>query len=575
MRLWHLKVERFRGIQSLDWHVSGRVVGLVGAGDATKTTILDAIGLLFTSRFGFGFTDVDFYGGDASAGLLVEGTISELPAAVLADDRLGLDLRGVDIYGAIHDEPGDLEAAVTIRLDVNESLEPTWSIISERHPDGRPLSTRDRGILGVSRVGDNPDRQFTWGRGTALSKMTAATDQLQTVIAKAYREARAAVAEADLTELDAAVKQAELAATQLGAGPVAESMDARLDASPTGASGLGLHSDGIPLGAAGLGTRRLVALGLELLGTPDGAVLCIDEIESGLEPHRLRHLLRTLRRKVDADGKGHGQVLFTTHSPVALEELICSEINVVHTTDGAVSVRQVPSDLASTVRSGPEAFLSRRIVVCEGKTELGVIRGHDMAWSTRHDAKTLAHVGVTTALGNGAETGKRAQQFFDLGYPVIVMADSDASFVPDHNALETQGIPVLRWDGNCAIEERLASDLSWSALRTLMGFLVEQGHLARQIVDVMASTTAGKAALTRAGVTRDALGHGLDDMVVAGLTEAEVRQCFGQAAKGHASWFKRVDLGEMLGQVIADDADAATRDLGLKLDQLESWCFTE
>ncbi len=574
MRLWHLRVERFRGIRTLDWSVDGRVVGLVGAGDATKTTILDAIGLLFTSRFGFGFSDGDFFGGDASAGLVIGGTISELPKAALADDRLGLDLRGVDPDGVIHDEPGDLEPAVTLHLDVTDSLEPTWSVISERHPDGRPLSARDRAILGVSRVGDNPDRQFTWGRGTALSQITATTDQLQAVIAEAYREARNAVAAADLSELDAAVEQAELAATQLGAGPVTENMAAGLDASPTGASGLGLHSSGIPLGAAGLGSRRLLALGLELLGTPDGAVLCVDEVESGLEPHRLRHLLRTLRRKVDAESTGQGQVIFTTHSPVALEELTAPEINVVHAVDGAVSVRQVPADLASTLRAGPEAFLCRRVLVCEGKTEIGVIRGHDMAWSARHDARTLAHVGVATAYGNGSETGKRARQFFELGYPVTVLADSDASFSPDHATLAAQGIPVLRWDGDCAIEDRVGFDLSWSGLNTLMGLLVEHGSLASQLVDFMASTAAGKAALARCGCTRTALGGGLDDMVAAGMTEIEVRQCFGQAAKGHASWFKRVDLGEMLGRVIAADAEAANKDLGLKLAQVEAWCFT-
>ena len=113
----------------------------------------------------------------------MEGTIGELPRALLADDRLGLELRGVDDDGTIHDEPGDFEPAVTIRLDVNDSLEPTWSIINDRNPDGRQLSAWDRALFGVSRVGDNPDRQFTWARGSALARLTASTDQLQQVIA--------------------------------------------------------------------------------------------------------------------------------------------------------------------------------------------------------------------------------------------------------------------------------------------------------------------------------------------------------------------------------------------------------
>src|SRR2546423_8888216 len=165
MRIWHLHIERFRGIRWLDWYISHRVVGLVGPGDATKSTILDAIGLLATPRVAVTFTDTDFYGANASVGLRIEGTIGELPSVLLADDRLGLELRGIDNEGTIHDEPGDFEPAVTLRLDVNEALEPTWLVINDRNPEGRAISARDRALLGVSRVLDNPDRQFSWARG--------------------------------------------------------------------------------------------------------------------------------------------------------------------------------------------------------------------------------------------------------------------------------------------------------------------------------------------------------------------------------------------------------------------------
>ena len=574
MRLRHLEVHRFRGIRHLDWTPQGRVVALVGAGDSTKTTILDAIGLLASPRIGVTFTDTDFFEGDASSGFRLEGTISELPRALLADDRLGLELRGVEDDGTIHDEPSDFEPGVTIRLDVDDSLEPTWSVITNRNADGRPLSARDRALFGVSRVGDNPDRQFTWARGSALSRLTASTDQLQKVIAAAYRQARDAVAGADLGELDDAIERAESAAARLGAGPVTEGMEVRLDASPNASGALGLHHDGIPLGSAGLGTRRLLALGLELVGTLDGAVLAIDEIEYGLEPHRLRHLLRTLRRKVAGDGSGHGQVIFTTHSPVVLEELEPNEIAVVLASTGDVFANAIPDDLSALVRSTPEAFLSRRVLVCEGKTEIGVIRGHDQAWSAAHDSRSLAHLGVVTAFGSGAETGKRAQAFVHLGYAVAVLADSDDSFDPDHNALAALGVFVVRWDGDCAIEERAATDLSWDSLCTLFDALVGEGYEPAQLVDMMHASSPGSAACTGAGLDRPALGDGLRTMVDAGLTETQVRECFGQTAK-KKDWFKRIDLGEKLGRVIAADDTITDTDLGLKLAQVEGWCFTE
>ena len=81
--------------------------------------------------------------------------------------------------------------------------------------------------------------------------------------------------------------------------------------------------------------------------------------------------------------------------------------------------------------------------------------------------------------------------------------------------------------------------------------------------------------MTRLGVGRAGLGNSLAEMVAGGMTDAEVRLCFGQAAKSKAAWFKRIDLGEMLGQTIAADESVASTDLGLKLAEIERWCFTE
>jgi hypothetical protein len=51
---------------------------------------------------------------------------------------------------------------------------------------------------------------------------------------------------------------------------------------------------------AGLGTRRPIALAIERLSIPDGAIVLVDEIEHGLEPHRIRHALKILRASVTA-----------------------------------------------------------------------------------------------------------------------------------------------------------------------------------------------------------------------------------------------------------------------------------
>ncbi len=187
MRLTHLRVERFRGILLLDWHVPDRLTCLVGPGDSAKTTVLEAVSLLGSTRAA-GFSDYDFHGATSGAGpIVIEGVFADMPETLLADNRFGMDLVGVDAGGTIHAEPGEHEPAIRIRLDVDASLEPVWRVISTRNPDGRVLTARDRAALGISRLGDAPERQFNLARGSALARAIAQPDEVAEVLAEAYR----------------------------------------------------------------------------------------------------------------------------------------------------------------------------------------------------------------------------------------------------------------------------------------------------------------------------------------------------------------------------------------------------
>lgn len=43
MKIRHIKIERFRGIRELEDRVGGDIVCLMGPGNSTKKTILDAV----------------------------------------------------------------------------------------------------------------------------------------------------------------------------------------------------------------------------------------------------------------------------------------------------------------------------------------------------------------------------------------------------------------------------------------------------------------------------------------------------------------------------------------------------
>ncbi|MCC7169394.1 MAG: ATP-binding protein, partial [Planctomycetes bacterium] len=372
MGLIRVEIERFRGIKSLDWIVNGKVVCLIGPGDSTKTTILDAIELALSPRWSIPFDDTDFFGADTTLSLSITVTIGDLPAELLSNRKFGHHTRGWLAPESLHDEPqeGD-EVVLSIRLSVSSSLEPTWAVVNGRDTEGVRIGAEDREKLGCMRLGEDLDRHFSWARGSVVAQLTGKGTSIAGVLAEAARAARDAVAKnapPQLKPFNDAAAMAQRLGGSLGVQPRA-TYQARLDTTGVslGSSGLSLHEGDIPVRRAGAGTRRLLAVAIQRDLAKTGGLTLIDEVEHGLEPHRLRHLLRELR---DGEGGNKGHVVMTTHAPIALGELDAMELRIVRCVAGVTTVQLVGSLLQPIVRKSAEAFLARKVVVCEGKTEL-------------------------------------------------------------------------------------------------------------------------------------------------------------------------------------------------------------
>ena len=81
-----------------------------------------------------------------------------------------------------------------------------------------------------------------------------------------------------------------------------------------GTSALSLHENNVPLRNKGDGTKRLIGAAMQMKLNGGKNISLIDELEVGLEPHRIRGLIYRLRNS--------GQQIFaTTHSPVVIREL--------------------------------------------------------------------------------------------------------------------------------------------------------------------------------------------------------------------------------------------------------------
>lgn len=464
MQIRHLKIENFRGISSLDWTLGHSFCCLIGAGDAGKSSVLDAVEAALSSRW-FTFTEPDFLACDTAQTIVVEVTVGELSKALKSDERFGLFIRGWTVAGALRDEPeADDEPVLTVRLTVDATMEPVWELVCDRTSDTRTLSNRDRALFGLVRLAGEDARHLGWGQGSVLSRLTGDAKEASSRLAEAYRTARASAKLDEIKPLTDAATLAEGFAKGLGAY-VQGSYEPGLELGRSGLSSgsIALHDAGVPLRLAGLGTRRLATLAIQKSAISEGAIVLVDEIEHGLEPHRIIGAISQLKAdqaKAIIDAKPVGQVLMTTHSDVALGEVDATSLRVVQVsrTTRQVLIRQpaVPDPIRALLRHTPRALFARRILVCEGNTELGLLLGLRENWPPRHEGRPIEQVGSAIADGNGAEACSIALALAALGYQVALYRDSDVPLqIGEQIALSTAGVAVIEYGGLLNTEQAI------------------------------------------------------------------------------------------------------------------------
>lgn len=556
-----LEIERFRGIRSLTWEPQGRFVCLLGPGDSTKSTILDAIELALSPKWNIQFDDSDFYDAETNEPIKITVTIGALPDDIISDAKYGLEARGWGPDGQIHDEPSDDdELVLSVRLRVEPTLEQSWTVVNDRNPDGKAIGAKDRERIGCTRVGSYVDRHLSWGKGTILTKLTDDPDNVGGILAQAARAARSAFDPSSLPRLGDAATKAQQAGERLGVAARSGYIP-HLDVQATsiGVGGLALHDGAIPVRVAGLGSTRLLAMALQLQAAKAGCLTLIDEVETALEPHRLRRLLRALR-------EGAGPVMLTTHCRLVLEELAAETLHVVRNVGGQVIVQAVPADLQPVVRKCSEAFLAKKVLVCEGMTELGLCRALDDWWSKAGDSFGLLGVGL--ANGGGSDAPNHVVAMRRLGYPTALLGDSDRPIQPTQEEMEREGATVLLWADGLALEDRLTRDLPWSGVAAMVDLAIEEwcGESVRGAV---------ASRLNLLPTDLDGLPETWNQVV----DEARLRDAISDAAKtarNRNGWFKRVELAEQLGSIVVSHWSAIEgTDLRSKIESLRMWVLAD
>ena len=544
MRITNLEIYNFRGIResSISFPLDSRIICMVGAGDSTKSTILKAIEWAFWPTWSLFATDSDFYNCDTTNQIIIRGTITEFPDSFLAEDKYGLYLRraGVKICEGEDDEPQDEKPlCLTIQLTIDASLEPKWEIVCNRR-DPLSISHNDRRQLFVGVIGINVAKDLAWGKNSVLQKYADTKGVLHEAYTIAVREA---VNNADLGALDIVSDTLVDVGKKYGVFFDAEINSRFMIHNGSFSTSVGLFNGDTPLSQFGTGSQRLLSIGLNIGAAPGEAILLIDEVENGLEPYRLRSLINEFR----SEHSSAGQIFMTTHSPVVLAECTIDEIMVVRSDDGITHALYMKGKdaeancvLQAQIRKNTEAFLSKRIIVCEGSTEMGFIRAFDEFLVGKENFR-MAHKGVSTADGHGTSIFQCSDILKNCGYDICILMDSDKDSEDDEKQrMREIGVPIFEWDKTNALEEQFFLELPLPAIQEAIQIAVEDKGYA---------SVSGK--LSAEGIP---FSENNGCIIVTKLT-IEQRKALGKAAK-KKDWYKRIGLGEQLGRIILNNLGA-------------------
>lgn len=573
MKIRCVEIQNFRGIKDLVWAPSEHMNCLIGAGDAGKTTILDAIEFALASRYQAIFDDSDFFGGKYEQPIHITITLGDLPEVFKALTKYGEYLRGWDGKNQIiidePDEESGLEYVLSVRLTVDHTLEPKWNIYTDRFAEDirseRGLTFEDRQKIAATRLGVYTDRHLAWGRQSILTRLTGKDCVGGEMLAEASRAARTQFISCGEVLFKETVKQLPILAGSVGV-KLSKNISARLDVQGISVTsgGISLHDGDIPLRLLGAGSARLLIAALQDYAAESAPFALLDEVEHGLEPHRISRLLRYLKRPRCGT---RTQVFLTTHSPVVLEELPIDDLVIVRRNGltGNVTIISAKTDIAKLdpqgpLRTNPSAYLGRSVLVCEGKTEVGIVRGLDQYWA-KNDHDPLATVGVSVTSGGGKDNApKLAKHFNRLQYQVALFLDSDKD--PDDNAilpeLEGLGVKILRWEKGKATEDVLFQDIGDDAVKRIVELLEEEEDLA--IIPAQLKSKAGEVLI-----------NNWDD-IKKKCTDTTIRGHLAVCSKNH-SWIKnRLSLSELIGhEVLGPNLGKLKGENATCMTELRAW----
>lgn len=359
-KLRYLRIKHFRGIESFEQTFSDGITCIIGRGDTCKSTILDAIAYVFAQSWSLRLNDSDFYMCDASSPIIIEGVVSDVPDDLVA--KYSNHLRGITTDGRLiddmeSDEAIDAQEVLTLRLTIGRDLEPLWEVVSYNGIEPSIIKATDRGKLNVYMVSDYIERHSSLNKGNPLYSLYRQLSgeymsDNENLVLDVVRDAKNAFDANIGDRFNGVIEKIRAVAEELGI--TLNEMKAMLDHRDIAISEnkVSIHEEGIPFRLKGKGSKRILSLAIQLALTQPSGIILIDEIEQGLEPDRVQHLVNILSQYTDK------QVVITTHSSNVIVEIPCSSLFILR--KGASSLQHIEGEMQGSIRKNPEAFLQKK-----------------------------------------------------------------------------------------------------------------------------------------------------------------------------------------------------------------------
>lgn len=565
-KLRHLKISHFRGIDSFEQSFSNGITCIIGRGDSCKSTILDAIAYTFAQSWSLRLNDSDFYNCDPSSPIIIEGTVSDIPDDLIV--KYHNHLRGITSDGRLiddmeSDDAIEAQEVLTVRLSVSKDLEPSWDVVSYNGTEPSTIKSTDRGKLNIFSISDYSDRHFSLNKGNPLYSLYRQLNnephpENENLVLNVVRDAKNAFDDNLGHRFESVIEKIKSVAGELGI--TLNEMKAMLDHKDIAISEnkVSIHEDGIPFRLKGKGSKRLLSLAIQLALTQPSGIILIDEIEQGLEPDRVQHLVNVLSKYEDK------QIIITTHSSNVIVEIPCTSLFIMR--KGSYNLQHVEGEMQGCIRKNPEAFFARKIIVCEGATEIGFCRSIN-EYRISHNKTSASCMGIRFADGAGNEMINYVLGFKDLSYPTALFCDSDCVNINNRKQeFRDLEINVIDSEDNCSIEQQVFKDVPWNVVKALIKIAIEK------VIDDDGKTYE-EAEKKIFDATNAQLDCRMAQMTNWYQNESDdLRTALGLAAK-NKNWYKKQTYGERMGRCILTSYSDLAESCRLKfiIDSISNW----